>query len=232
MIDNFELNYHLKRSSRKTLGIEVDFKGDVIVSAPDHIPQNKIDEVLSKRMRWIQDKVEEKKKLLHIQPKRKYVSGESIYIFGRQYYLKVIESHDYQVEIHHNRIHFYVRNLAEAEARVTEYLNNEFKSLVAYKTIECLEAFNSRFQTVIDPQFKIRKMAKRWGSCTKDGAISLNPMLVAAPVECIEYVIFHELTHLLHDDHGDDFYRVLSKICPKHKELKDRLERETVLFEK
>ncbi|EQC45181.1 PF01863 family protein [Bacteriovorax sp. BSW11_IV] len=230
-MENFELNYSLKRSKRKTLGIEVNHKGEVIVTAPDYIPMDKIEEVIQKRRSWILEKVKEKEKNLQIQPKRKYLSGESVYLFGRQYYLKVIKSNDYYVEMAHNRINFYVRDLDEAEAKVTEYLDNEFRSLIAYKTAECLETFQDRYSIPLVPEFKIRKMAKRWGSCTKDGVINLNPTLVAASVECIEYVIFHELTHLLHHDHDEEFFRTLKSVCPKYKELKEKLEKETVLFE-
>lgn len=230
-MENFKLEYSLKRSKRKTMGIEVNHKGEVIITAPDYIPQSKIDEVIAKRMKWIQEKVSEKQSNLNIQPRRRYVSGESVYLFGRQYYLKVIKSNDYHVEMAHNRINFYVRDLDEAEVKVTEYLYNEFRSLIAYKTAECLEAFRDRYSIPVVPEFKIRKMAKRWGSCTKEGIINLNPMLVAASVECIEYVIFHELTHLLHDDHDEEFLRTLKRVCPRYKELKEKLEKETVLFE-
>lgn len=230
-LGNRKVNYNLKRSKRKTLGIEVDAKGQVIVTAPDYIPMDKIEEVIQKRKNWIIEKVQEKESNLQIQPERKFVSGESVYIFGRQYYLKVIKSNDYYVEMAHNRINFYVRDLAEAEAKVTEYLDNEFRLLLAYKTAECLEVFSGKFSIPVIPEFKIRKMSKRWGSCTRDGVINLNSMLVATSIECIEYVIFHELTHLLHDDHDEEFFRTLKRVCPKYKELKDKLEKETVLFE-
>ncbi len=226
-----KINYNLKRSKRKTLGISVDAKGQVIVTAPDYIPMDKIIDVIQKKKDWIIQKVNEKSQNLQVQPKRKYVSGESIYLFGRQYYLKVIKSNDYHVEMAHNRIIFYVKSFDETEVKVKDYLGNEFRSLAEFKFQECLEAFQSFYPDIAEPQLKIRKMSKRWGSCTKDGLIHLNPMLVAAPIECIEYVIFHELVHLIHDDHGDEFFSTLRKVCPKYKELKERLEKETVLFE-
>ncbi|MFG1523850.1 SprT family zinc-dependent metalloprotease [Halobacteriovorax sp. RZ-3] len=230
-LGNRRVDYSLKRSKRKTLGITVNSKGQVIVTAPDYIPMDKIEEVIQKRKNWIIEKVQEKESNLQIQPRRKFVSGESVYLFGRQYYLKIIKSNDYHIEMGHNRITFYVKDLDEAEAKVTEYLDNEFRSLIEYKTTECLEVFSGRYPALIEPVFKVRKMAKRWGSCTKDGIINLNPVLVAASVECIEYVIFHELTHLLHDDHDDEFFMTLKRVCPKYKELKEKLEKETVLFE-
>ena len=64
-----------------------------------------------------------------------------------------------------------------------------------------------------------------------DGTIFLNPKLVSATLECIEYVIFHELSHLLHREHDDDFFRVLKGVCPNYKVIKERLDMNTILFE-
>lgn len=229
--DDKKINFQLKKTKRKTLGLEVDYAGSLIVTAPDYIPMSRIEDILVKKKDWILEKINEKKENYQIQPARSFVSGESIYLFGRQYYLKIIKSNDYYVEVAHNRIHFYVKDLNEAEAKVTEYLDNEFKVLINKTTTECLNVFKEKYSISIEAKFNIRKMSKRWGSCTQNGIINLNPLLVAASVECIEYVIFHELTHLLHDDHNDEFFRALKSVCPKYKELKEKLEKETVLFE-
>ena len=70
----------------------------------------------------------------------------------------------------------------------------------------------------------MRYMRSRWGSCTAARReIRLNAALVTAPPECVEYVCLHELAHLKARGHGKDFYRVLGRICPDHRELKKRL---------
>ena len=71
----------------------------------------------------------------------------------------------------------------------------------------------------------IRKMEKRWGYCTTDGNIYLNPRLICAPRCCIEYVITHELCHLVHHNHNKEFYALLSKEMPHWEKWKTKLER-------
>lgn len=68
-------------------------------------------------------------------------------------------------------------------------------------------------------------MEKRWGSCTNDGLILLNPELVAAPIDCIDYVIIHELCHLKEHSHNQRFYNLLSKILPDYTKSKKKLDR-------
>jgi hypothetical protein len=225
------IDYNLKRSKRKTLGMTVNSKGHLIVTAPDYIPLDKVEEVLRKRKGWILEKMEEKACNLQIQPKRKFISGEAIHLFGKQYSLKIIESNYLGFEKKIDQLIFKMEDTSQAEKIVSGWLLTEFKDLIAIKTEECLEIFNKRHSLELSPTFKVRKMSKRWGSCTSEGVILLNPKLVAASVECIEYVIFHELSHLLHEDHSEDFYRVLKGSCPNYKVVKERLDKETVLFE-
>jgi predicted metal-dependent hydrolase len=74
------------------------------------------------------------------------------------------------------------------------------------------------------PRVRYRRMAKRWGSCSPKGAVTLNTELGKAPLHCIDYVVVHELCHLLHPHHDQRFHRLLSGILPDWKHRKDRLE--------
>lgn len=74
------------------------------------------------------------------------------------------------------------------------------------------------------PQIKLRKMVSQWGNCRKEkGILTFNKNLLYAPIECIEYVVWHEFTHLLHPNHSIAFYNELGKVCPHWKECRKRL---------
>jgi hypothetical protein len=75
------------------------------------------------------------------------------------------------------------------------------------------------------PKITVRRMASSWGSCSKNGLISLNIKLVQVPIEYIDYVIIHELCHLKEHNHGTNFNNLLSRILPNWKEYKERLDR-------
>ena len=75
------------------------------------------------------------------------------------------------------------------------------------------------------PPMEIKRMQKRWGSCTADGKIILNPELIKANAKCIEYVVIHELCHLVVPAHNKEFYRLLEEKMPEWERWKERLER-------
>ncbi|MEA3332820.1 MAG: SprT family zinc-dependent metalloprotease, partial [Pseudomonadota bacterium] len=92
--------------------------------------------------------------------------------------------------------------------------------------------FNRRLDSLLEqtlwvdrpPHIRLRAMKTQWGSCSPGGILTLNPHLVKAPRECIDYVILHELCHLAEHNHSDKFYRLMNQIMPRWKPLKERLD--------
>ena len=81
----------------------------------------------------------------------------------------------------------------------------------------------SRWYQYQFPTLKLRKMKSRWGSMSNYGNMTLNTILIHTPIECIDYVIMHELCHLRYKNHGTRFYQLQSKVNPDFKELKTKL---------
>jgi predicted metal-dependent hydrolase len=219
------IEFRLKRSGRRTLGITVRPDTSVVVTAPVAAGVDSVKGRVRKRAVWILRQQEYFSRFLPKLPARRYISGETHRYLGRQYRLRVTEGPGetaklrgkfIEVETARKADRGRVRALVEQwyEARARE----RFKASLA----DCLCRFHGG---VGAPQLRLRRMPKRWGSWTRRGAIYLNPELVLAPASCIDYVVTHELCHLAHAAHGPKFYALLKQVMPDWEERKDRLER-------
>ncbi|MEZ4684997.1 MAG: SprT family zinc-dependent metalloprotease [Bacteroidia bacterium] len=223
---NGELIFELHRSNRKTLGIQVLPQGSVKVIAPLDAEIDLIYSRVKKRLPWI---TKQKDFFSSFEPRRqprKYVSGETHLYLGRRYRLKI--HHDFPdpyVKLRGQFIH--VGSPKDSPSQQVQTLMEEwYKKKAKYHFQRKLDEVIPRFSSFALPSFnlKLRKMKTRWGSCTPNGNIYLNPELILAPKACIEYVIIHELCHLLHPSHNKDFYVLQDRIMPDWSKWKVVLE--------
>ncbi len=217
-----EITYTLKYSNRKTLGISVHPDRSTEVNAPEGSSLEKIEAKVRKRAGWI---LKQRDHFLAFEPrntKRRYLSGESHLYLGRQYQLKLVSSNEEQVK--HTGRCFEVRTQNKDKAQ--ELMEQWYleKSRIWFKTLgtPLIERFKK--YKVEPSRIEIRKMNYRWGSCSPQGRILLNPELIKAPKASIEYVIIHELCHLVHQDHTQAFFDLQQREFPEWKKWKDKLE--------
>ncbi len=219
-IIDFELIY----SDRKTLGITVSPDLSVQVKAPINASRDKIFEKIEKRASWI---IEQKQFFLSFQPRSNeylYKTGESHYYMGRRYQLKIIEGNAESVFYQGSFLQVETRN--KKPSHIKELLDIWYRERAKVKFAEYAEPLIARFKKydVAPKELYIQNMKYRWGSCSTNGSIILNPELVKAPKPCIEYVIIHELSHLIHRNHTKDFFRLLTREMPDWKKWKEKLE--------
>lgn len=218
--------FTLKLSNRKTLSIDVNPDLSVEVSAPQGKDLDLIKSKVHKRAPWILKQKDYFRGFLPTIPARQYVSGETHYYLGRQYRLKVIQADAEKVKLKGQYIYVFVADKTDRKR-----IESLFKSWL-------LAHARNRFQITLEkswekvrrheitfPKLIIRKMSKRWGSCSSRGVIYLNIDLVKAPSHCIEYVIIHELCHLKHPNHSNSFFLMLNRIMPDWEKRKERLEK-------
>jgi predicted metal-dependent hydrolase len=200
-------------------------EGKVRVTAPVAMNDDAIRILLATRLGWI-NRQQTKFRDQQRQTSREYVSGESHYLFGKRYRLEVrYDDAPPRVEAKSNgKLFLYVRpNATQAKRHevVTEWYRSELHQL--------LEDLISRWQDKIGVRpsvWTIKRMRTRWGTCNKDKKrILLNLELVKKPVACIEYVVVHELIHLIEKKHNDRFVQLLTKHLPKWKSQKQELNR-------
>ena len=218
-----KIDFRLEYSDRKTLGITVKPDLDVLVRAPMDTSMDKIKEKLRKRAPWI---LRQQSFFLSFHPKtpaRKYVSGETHLYLGRQYRLKIEIGEIESVKLKGKFIEISTRDKARAEKLLKGWYLNAAKTkfhAIAKRLINKFEKYKVEPSSMI-----LRDMPTRWGSCTAKGKIILNPELIKAPKGCIEYVIIHELCHLIHHDHTQKFIDLQTREMPDWEKWKAKLEK-------
>ncbi|KAB5487634.1 M48 family metallopeptidase [Flagellimonas hadalis] len=214
----FELSY----KDRKTLGIRVYPDCKVKVIAPYNTTEEKLEAKLREKAPWIIKQQLEFLSYHPLTPPRKYINGETHLYLGRQYKLRIEKSETNEVKLFRGRLLVLKKDNKSAKSLLSEWYRE--KAFVHFaetlkKTIPLFKRFD-----IDEPEIQIRLMATRWGSCTSQGKVILNPELIKAPKGSIEYVIIHELCHLVHHNHTRAFYALQEAIMPDWKKWKERLE--------
>jgi predicted metal-dependent hydrolase len=219
-----EIEFTLARRKRKTLAIHVYPDKHVEVVAPVDATIEKIYEKVKKRSHWICKKQREFLRIQPQQPKPEYISGETFRYLGKQYRLLVREGTP-GVSLTNGKLMICAPSDYRSSRRkklLWDWFRQKSRIIFSERFNECIK-ITTRIGINHIPEWHIKMMSKRWGSCTKQGKIYLNPELIAAPKPCIDYVIFHELCHTKEHNHGKNFINLLVKVYPDWKKWRDYL---------
>jgi len=227
---NLEIPITLWFEERERLRITVKLDKTIIAKAPLGYSITEVREKLEKRAPWIVQQLEFFDQYHPLTPERQYISGETYYYLGRQYRLKVLSGKNNHVKLVGK--YFFlttsqIDNLSKKQQLMQGWYSDHAKALINNRLNHQIERIT--FIKDKKPNVKFRKMNKRWGSCTPSGIITFNTDLIKAPSHCIDYVILHEIIHLIHGGHNQKFYRMLETLMPDWRKRKERLERINIL---
>ncbi|MBN1583443.1 MAG: M48 family metallopeptidase [Anaerolineae bacterium] len=219
------IHYHLDYATRKTLAISVHPDLRVTVTAPHDSVMDEIEARVRKRAPWILRQQRDFERYLPHLPPRQYVSGETHRYLGRQYRLKVIEGGDDQVKLKRGRFFIHVHDRGDT-GRVQALLDGWYRRQARRVFKERLDACYPRAERLGAPypEIAIRVLKTRWGSCSSPGRIALNLKLIQVPKLFIDYVVMHELCHLVEPNHSPAFYALLDRAMPDWRERKNKLD--------
>lgn len=217
------IEFSIEYKSRKTLGIRVYPDCSVRVIAPVETCSEKLYSKIKSKASWILKQQQEFLAYHPTTPARKYLSGETHLYLGKQYRLKTgVEEAVGTVKLKAGRLMVSPTDPAQVKRILTDW----YKRQSVYHFSAILQSVVPLFSKyhIQQPDVQILKMPTRWGSCTPNGKIILNPELVKASKSCIEYVIAHELCHLIYHNHTNAFYQLQESIMPDWKQRKEKLE--------
>ena len=223
MFGSTALDYAVTYAPRKTLGISVRPDCSVEVKAPVGATMEEIRLHVRRRAAWIYRQQCYFRSFGIHTPARKYVSGESHLYLGRQYMLRVVQGGRDEVHYRGNILEVDCRQKDDVQALMCAWYRRRADIKLHEFAVPLVERF--RRYGVEPAGIVLKEMSTRWGSCTPSGRIFLNPRLICAPRICIEYVITHELCHLVHKNHTKAFYELLKHEMPRWEEWKMKLER-------
>jgi len=216
-----------KAVARKVV-IKVHPDQRVVATVPHDATDDSIQEAMLKRARWIWQNIEEfAKQKDYVLPKR-YVSGETQFYLGRRYVLKVLIDSEQvsNVKLSRGKLNVTLRkDFDDRVVKVKPLIDKWYQHKAKAIFHERLNKMLPKATWVTDiPSFRVMAMKKQWGSCSTKGNLMLNPHLIKAPKECIDYVILHELCHIAEHNHSEKFWRLLTQVMPNWKEVKAKLD--------
>ncbi|MEW5871788.1 MAG: SprT family zinc-dependent metalloprotease [Chloroflexota bacterium] len=209
--------YQLSFTTRQDVAIHVHPDTRVTVEAPLDSEFAQVEARVRKRAAWIVRQQRNFRRYSYEIPPRQYVSGESHRYLGRQYRLKVLqcEGRKESVTMDRERILVYARTPGDRE-RIRKLVDDWHRQQARLVFAGRVELWQPRFERygVQGPQVVVRRMNSRWGSCTAQGKITLNLKLIQVPKRLIDYVVVHELCHLVENNHGEGFYALMRRMMP------------------
>lgn len=208
----------IKRSSRrKTVELSVERSGEVILYAPESADLEQLKHLVLEKILWIYRQLARKKEELHNLPAKEFVSGEGFYYRGRKYKLKLVDEalpgENSEGLLRWQNGRFLLPRSQASKGR---------EAFIAWYSQHAGDWIPSRVQLlqgrvgVTPASISIRDLGFRWGSCTQSSKLFFHWRLMLLPIEQIDYLILHELVHLLEHNHSQGFYKQLRCVAPQY----------------
>lgn len=219
------IKYQIKYSNRKTLNISVERDRSIVVRAPHHLTAEKIDKIVQSKRQWIKDKLNHAQKYPDVTESKEFVSGETLMYLGKNYQLLVVDEEVEDIEFDQR---FKISRANQPKA------NELFKKWYLKQALLKIEPLATKYAKSLGVQynqFKTSEMKYRWGSCTPANNIIFNWRIIKAPMYVLEYLVAHELVHLMESNHTSRFWNILSIQVPNYLKAKEWLKDKGHLLE-
>jgi len=225
------IEFTVEFRKRKTLSIEVEAPRNIHVITPVGTPEDKILETVQSRSKWIVQKLFEIREVDHQRRVKEYVNGESFIYMGRNYSLQIIVDPGIMVpDTRMARGKFFVTVAEKDSVMIRHALEGWYKDKAKEKFRERVSYYQSYFN-VQPKRIVIKDQQKRWGSCTKDHQLLFNWRSIMAPSPVLDYIVVHEMCHLVYRNHSAEFWQLLKRILPEYEEHKSWLKKNGIKYD-
>lgn len=218
-VGHIRIPYSIERTDRVRRKVITVTAEAVTVRVPTHVEVKEVEDFLERKRSWIYDKYDElrSRQILSPWPER-FMSGSKVLYLGRRMPLTVDHREGISGVRYDNGIVVRLGDIGEAQDRqclAKKALEDWYRVRLQTILHEIVRKFAAKLR-VEAPSFRIRLMVKQWGDCSARGHLSFHPHLIFAPRATIEYVVVHELCHLIHRNHDPEFWQLVRRQLPDY----------------
>ncbi|WP_280202819.1 M48 family metallopeptidase [Nocardia cyriacigeorgica] len=200
---------------RRSVRLTVERDASVSAVIPPHISTAELAKLVEAKRSWLYRKLAEKREFSQAPPERAFVTGEGFHYLGRSYRLRIVPAGEVRL----------IRGRLELpEGGGARELVNWYRRVGHPWLTRRIEPWAARMGVEV-AGLRVGPLGYRWGSCSSDGQVNIHWATMQLPPSLVDYVLVHELAHLMCPDHSDEFWRLVERALPRHRDFRERLRR-------
>ncbi|QOP46049.1 M48 family metallopeptidase [Sulfurimonas paralvinellae] len=212
----------VQRNARiKNTYITVERDQKVLVKVPKDMPDNKIQVLVKSKAKWIMKKIKEVGRSVDYGD---IVTGSRLFYLGKSYYVEILKEEsrkDIRVVFNHSKFKIYTPPEVD-QIELNQAIDRFYKIKAEKKVLKLLRAHSNRMK--LYPEYVgFRKSAKRWGSCSERNRITFNTEIIKLPSELIEYIVLHEMVHIVYKNHSKAFWKLVRAYMYDYEKIEEKL---------
>ncbi|MBD2438101.1 M48 family metallopeptidase [Nostoc sp. FACHB-110] len=216
-----DLSFEIRHSSkRRTVGITVERDGQLVLASPPGVPIETLEKIVNKKRYWIYSRLIKKESFNAPANVKEYVSGEGFYYLGRSYRLKIVDELQKQPLLKLYQSRFELQRQAQAQGRENfiQWYRQHLQTILEQQIATLIKRVSASPRSI-----QVRELGNHWGSCGHTGDLYFHWRVAMLPRTMIEYLVVHELVHLIEPHHNSAFWERVERIVPNYQERKQWL---------
>ena len=219
ILDKKLINYKIIGSSRTTLSLQIAGDGELIVRAPKHLKEEEIKKFLLEKKNWILTHLDKSVRRKQNQIAMKWIDNKAFTIYGEEFCLSIVIDKNSKEIIQLKDNILQIITADESEKNIKEAVAFWFKKACKGVLIK-RTAYYANKMNLSYGKITLKDQKTCWGSCSGNRNLNFNWKLLLMPPSILDYVVVHELAHLIHMNHSADFWAVVGSIVPDYKECR------------
>lgn len=217
------IEFQVEYRKRKTFEIRIFPPDKIRVRAPKRATEDQILQIVESKGKWITQKLFELKDIEYRKVNKEYINGESFMYLGKNYSLQLVENIEIKkpiVKLFQGK--FYIETNTKDQDQLRQALESWYRKKSLDNVIEKIEYYKLYFNKK-PRSIRVKEQKKRWGSCNSRGDLMFNWRISMAPSNVLDYIVVHEMCHMVYFNHSKEFWSLVERIMPDYREQKEWL---------